>query len=189
MRKGYSRTPSEEDRFWERVDKDGPIPEYCPSLGPCWVWRLDTNQAGYAMFQFDHRQMRAHRWSYQHVVGPIPDGLVLDHLCRVRHCVRPSHLEAVTGAVNNSRSLIGNRNWSQQRTECDRGHPFTPENSYWFFNAKIGRATRVCRQCRYVSNKRYQKSAKGRATAKARSERAATRNRASRKLPAGGATA
>lgn len=73
----------------------------------CWLWTAAKNNGGYGMFTFTTGWRRsAHRVSYETFVGPIPDGLQLDHLCRVRHCVNPDHLEPVTAAENTRRSPI-----------------------------------------------------------------------------------
>lgn len=74
------------ERFWSKVEKtDG-----------CWLWTSTTNENGYGRFSIKRRFVSAHRLAYEMTVGPIPDGLTIDHLCRVRSCVRPEHLEAVT---------------------------------------------------------------------------------------------
>ena len=117
------------DRFWEKVNKDGPIPEHRPELGPCWVFTGSTNNMGYGKIARGgrHSMVLAHRVSYEWDYGPIPDGRELDHLCRNRACIRPTHLEAVTHRENLMRShapsvLIHNSGF------CKRGHPLTPEN-------------------------------------------------------------
>lgn len=91
---------SHEDRFWPKVDKNGPIPEHRPDLGPCWLWTGTLTTHRYGEFNMGMWDWGAHRWSYIVCVGPIPDGHEIDHLCRVRHCVRPDHLEAVTHLEN-----------------------------------------------------------------------------------------
>ena len=82
------------DRFWAKVDK-GIF---------CWDW-LGGKSNGYGRFWVEGRLVQAHRWAYETMVGPIPEGLTLDHLCRVRYCVNPSHLEPVTLGENIRRSF------------------------------------------------------------------------------------
>src|SRR6185312_13183624 len=83
------------ERFWAKVDKDGPEPEHRPDLGPCWLWttgRFSGAVGGYGQFwRCEGQNLHAHRVAYELLVGPIPYGLHLDHLCRVRHCVNPKH--------------------------------------------------------------------------------------------------
>lgn len=110
----------------------------------CWEWTGARNAYGYGVFKLDGRVVMAHRFSYEAEVGLIPDGLQLDHLCRVRHCVNPAHLEPVTSRENLLRgSTITAANAA--KTHCKRGHEFTPENTYV---DKKGR--RDCRACRRV---------------------------------------
>lgn len=102
----------------------------------CWVWvggskGGDRAEGYYGGWKSDY----AHRVAYRHWVGPIPPGLELDHLCRVRRCCNPEHLEAVTRAVNERRALA-------IRTHCPAGHPFTPENVRY-----TPRGHRQCRVC------------------------------------------
>ena len=83
-----------------------------------------------------------HRWAYEALVAPIPDGLTIDHLCRVRHCVNPAHLEVVTLAENIRRAP----HYNSRKTHCKRGHEFTPTNAMVYVR-KDGRTQRQCRQC------------------------------------------
>lgn len=70
--------------------------KYTPTTSGCWLWKGHLNNNGYGRFYTEPGSCYAHRWAYTRWVGPIPEGFQIDHLCRVRHCVNPSHLEAVT---------------------------------------------------------------------------------------------
>ena len=111
-----------------------------PNTG-CWIWGgalSGKNGNQYGNVRFNGKSRRVHRVVYELLVGPIPDGLDLDHLCRMGVCSNPQHLEAVTTKINVARG-IGNPN--QYKTHCKRGHAFTPENTYTF------RRMRHCRAC------------------------------------------
>ena len=71
----------------------------------CWLWTGSPGNTGYVRAFFDGKRWLVHRWAYTHFVGPIPDGFVIDHLCRRITCVNPAHLEAVTQQENIRRSL------------------------------------------------------------------------------------
>jgi hypothetical protein len=119
------------ERFWTCVEK----------TDSCWLWTASTSR-GYGIFswQIDHRRhtVQAHRYAYQQIIGAIPDGLQLDHLCRIRRCVRPSHLEPVTNLENQRRGLRANA------THCINGHPFDAENTY--VKPDGGRQCKTCRR-------------------------------------------
>lgn len=120
-------------RFWSKVNKNGPVPDYRPDLGPCWLWTAGTNglteRNGYGRIWVVDRDVLAHRWSYEALVGPIPEGLELDHLCRVHLCVRPSHLEPVTTRVNNLRGTsVAAVN--ALKTHCPQGHELVLKPGY-----------------------------------------------------------
>ena len=83
---------------------EGHAPDDSPDLGRCWLWTGHKNVDGYAVMASDLPTQSAHRWSYRHHVGPLVDGLELDHLCRVRHCVNPYHLDPVPQAINKKRA-------------------------------------------------------------------------------------
>jgi len=92
-----SRVP-EVDRFWSKVDLHGLAH---PVLGPCWLWTDPLNRYGYGRFaRTSAHRVLAHRYAYELLVGPIGEGLTLDHLCERPACVRPSHLEPVTNSEN-----------------------------------------------------------------------------------------
>jgi len=91
------------DLFWSKVDREtGPVH---PTLGRCWPW-TGTKSNGYGMFNAGEWRIGAHRFSYRLLVGEIPDGLQLDHLCRNPCCVRPDHLDPVTAKENTRRALV-----------------------------------------------------------------------------------
>lgn len=89
------------ERFWERVDKDGPIPEHRPDLGHCWVWTARRIAWGYGGFWVNRRNMAAHRFSWELHNGPIPEGLWVLHACDNPPCIRPDHLFLGTVIDNN----------------------------------------------------------------------------------------
>lgn len=116
---------------YNRVAKKLPGPGYlvqdCGYTTPCWVWQRFINPGGYGMLKIDGRTKVAHRDSYERLVGPIPEGLELDHLCRVRACVNPDHLEPVTGRVNILRGE-GQGAKHARKTHCVHGHPLSGDN-------------------------------------------------------------
>lgn len=98
-----SRSP--EERFWEKVNKDGPVLDQ--SLGQCWEWTAATDKDGYGRFNLISKikpSEPAYRVAFEWANGPIGNGLQPDHRCKNKACVRPSHLEAVTVRVNAQRS-------------------------------------------------------------------------------------
>ena len=80
-----------EERFWSKVDKNGPIPPACPELGPCWVWMAYKNRTGYGYFRVV-KMVQAHRIPWEWRNGVIPDGLEPDHICHNTSCVNDSHI-------------------------------------------------------------------------------------------------
>lgn len=109
----------------------------------CWEWTANRSGAGYGLFWNGVRKVYAHRWSYEHYREPIPDGLELDHLCRNRLCVHPSHLEAVTHKENCARGVAGRDGAERQRakTHCPQGHEYDEANTYRY------KGRRFCRSC------------------------------------------
>lgn len=113
------------------------------STEDCWLYAGNINNKGYGVI--GSPSTRAHRATYQTMVGPVPEGLELDHLCRVRACINPDHLEAVTHQENMIRSPIVGR---PVMTHCIRGHKLEPNNVYIAVKNKVtGRVGRQCSQC------------------------------------------
>lgn len=83
-----SRSIPAEDRFWDKVNKDGPIPEHVPHLGPCWIWTKGLRRGGYGQFHSPSGHHGAHQFAWEIENGPIPEGLCVLHKCDVRACVR-----------------------------------------------------------------------------------------------------
>lgn len=110
----------------------------------CWLWTGSVNNCGYGNFRYDGTPMGAHRASYLIFVGPIPTGMSIDHLCRVRRCVNPAHLEPVTQRLNVLRGIAPTAVHGA-KTHCIHGHEFTAENTR--HHGPDGR-WRQCRACR-----------------------------------------
>lgn len=120
-----------------------------------WVW-AGVLSNGYGNFWDGQRKVPAHRWAYEHWVGPIPEGMQIDHLCRIRQCVNPEHLEPVTPRENVLRS-DSPPGLSHRTGKCKHGHEMTPENTSY---TKSG--SRQCKTCRRASFKRYRDKKLGR---------------------------
>lgn len=115
-----------------------------PVSGGCWLWEGARTNSGYGALWDGKRMMLAHRLSYEMSKGAIPAGLSIDHLCRVRHCVNPEHLGAVTHSENCKRGETGVHN--KLKTHCPRGHPYSGENLIVrTYGKKV--EYRECREC------------------------------------------
>lgn len=135
-----------EGRFWAKVEP----------RGECWIWTGSLNvRSGYPYVKYQGKVRPAYRVSYELLVGPIPPGLDIDHLCRTPACVNPEHLEAVTHRENVARSRhpVG---VALRTNRCVNGHEFTPENT------RIRRnGSRTCIECSRERTRRYRANARG----------------------------
>lgn len=121
-----------EQRFWPRVNK----------TDTCWLWTGSLVGEGYGRITDDNgRSAFVHRFAYELLVGPVPGGKQLDHLCRVRACVNPTHLEPVTRRENILRGVSPQAE-NARKTYCDNGHALEGYNVY---RSAMGRSCRVCR--------------------------------------------
>lgn len=120
------------------------IPDVSTYPGPCWVWTAYTNPKGYGRFN-SSVGILAHRWSYTHFVGPIPEGWQIDHLCKYTGCVNPEHLQAVT--THEHAHITKSWEHFSGKTHCPQGHPYEGENLIMWRNK------RSCRLCRDARNK------------------------------------
>lgn len=132
----------------EPIDRFVALIEF-PEGDGCWVWGGSKKKGTWAYGYFaPHRKpSKAHRWAYEWFVGPIPEGKVIDHLCRNPSCVNPFHLEPVSVRTNTLRGR-GPSAVHAVKTHCLRGHEFTPENTYY----KLHDGARMCRECMRLSD-------------------------------------
>lgn len=116
----------------------------------CWIW-LGTEVNGYGQIKVNGRSTLAHRYVYEQLVGPIPPGLDMDHLCRVTQCINPNHVEPVTTQVNILRG-ISPAALHAKKTHCDRGHELFGEN------LRLGKTKndRICKVCDRLRGRQYQ---------------------------------
>ena len=124
-----------------------PVPE-----SGCWIWERCLNSQGYGILRDCKKQVVAHRYFYEQLRGPIPVGLTIDHLCRVRCCVNPDHMEVVTMRVNLLRG-VGVVAINARKTQCPKGHSYSKDNTYISHSGH-----RHCRICKRMNDKRYRAS-------------------------------
>lgn len=137
-----------------RAREEDAIYRFLENIAPhesgCWNWTGRTmRKEGYAVLVIKSGSPLelGHRFSYRFFTGPIPDGLVIDHLCRNRRCVNPDHLEAVTLGENVLRG-VGTSALNAVKTHCPKGHPYDAENTY-VRRDRRGRLCRACGRARY----------------------------------------
>ncbi len=153
-----------EERFWASVEK----------TETCWLWTGGSNGLGYGRFAIrlsgeSIRQIYAHRFAYELIVGPIPDGLTLDHLCHNadetclggtsclhRRCVNPAHLEPATSRENTFRSPMAPAAANATKVHCPSGHPYDETNTY--VTPEGWRHCRICARARTRAWKARRKS-------------------------------
>jgi hypothetical protein len=125
------------DRFQAMVERNTP--------SGCWLWTGYVMPNGYGIFMSSGGRVLAHRFAYQHLVGPIPEGLTLDHVkergCTSRACCNPAHLEPVTMRENLLRG-DGTSGRNARKTHCPQGHPYDEANT-----SLVRNRTRQCRAC------------------------------------------
>jgi hypothetical protein len=127
-------------------------------MSGCWLWIGPVNVGGYGKIGKGGASRLAHRVSYELLRGPIPEGMEMDHLCRVRCCVNPDHLEPVTHQENGRRGISGKTVAARMAalTHCKNGHEFTAENTRTSTHPDGG-VRRNCRACRVQIVARYRK--------------------------------
>lgn len=138
------RPVARRDELVDALDRFTAKYEINPVSG-CWLWQASRDKDGYGLFSNERRRtVRAHRWSYEHFVGPIPDGYQIDHVlargCTNRSCVNPEHLEPVTPQVNTLRGF-GPAGVNARKQVCPQGHPYDEANTM------ICDGRRFCREC------------------------------------------
>lgn len=124
-------------RFWLKVSLDKYI--------PCWTWLASLDRHGYGQFRLNGRTRRAHQVAWECIVGPIPTGKELDHLCGRPSCVNPAHLDPVSHAENIRRGKGGEH--QRIKSHCPQGHPYNEENT------RMYEGRRYCRACHKFSTR------------------------------------
>lgn len=145
-------TTYESDKEVVRRKKDHAkfLKNYVVDSSGCWLWTRSKTKLGYAQFFYAGKMSKGHRYAYSFFKGPIPKDKVLDHLCRVRHCVNPDHLELVTNRENVLRG-ISSAATNAKKTHCKRGHELSGSNV--FLCKKGGGRWRECKKCKVERNR------------------------------------
>lgn len=121
-----------------------------PTPSGCRVWRRAYVRNGYGVLHFARKTLLAHRLSYWLFHGPIPGDLVVDHMCRNRGCIEPTHLRLLTTEENMADA------WTAHKTHCKRGHPLSGDN-IWIAEDSRGMKRRVCKTCSAIRGKAHRK--------------------------------
>lgn len=134
--------------------------------GGCWLWNRAVDRYGYARFKANG-EVLGHRFAYLTWRGPIARNLTIDHLCRVRRCVNPEHLQCVSALENTMRGqsfVVANA----AKTHCPKGHPYDEKNTFWFITARSasereqwGRGCRICRRRQQQDYRRRKRLSRG----------------------------
>jgi HNH endonuclease len=134
---------TQEERFLEKFQVD--------EATGCWLWTACRSTSGYGVFVVQNRNVPAHRWAYEHWIGPVPEGMVMDHfVCDTPLCVNPHHVRPASNRENTLRG-VGVTAANLAKTHCEHGHEFTLENTY----EREDRGGRECRRCRHEAVLRY----------------------------------
>lgn len=133
------------------------IAQHDGDFAPCWVWPLAINRTGYAQTRIDGPKQLAHRVAYEMLMGAVPAGLVLDHLCENKACVNPTHLEAVTQAENVRRCAHAPATINANKPSCPKcGRPFITVKR----SDRPGKFRRTCHACVVVAHRAKREAAK-----------------------------
>jgi len=126
-----------DEMFFQQVDKTS-------SLKGCWLWTGFIHPTGYVYFWYKGSCVKGHRYVYELYEGPIPNGYDVHHICEVKICVNPSHLEALPRKEHAKQHSVmySETSWQIKKTHCPQGHEYTPENTYLRYNK------RYCSKCR-----------------------------------------
>ena len=145
---------TELERFFKKVNK----------TETCWLWTAGVSTRGYGVFHNTLISSKyAHRYAYSAFVGAIPEGLVVDHLCGIKLCVNPEHLEPVTNKENLRRGEVGQKNAEHHRakTHCKNGHEYTEETTRLQLRKGRTGQNRRCVLCSNQAANKYQLKMKG----------------------------